>query len=63
LAPRDESESTGIGLTIIKKIVEIYGGKTWVQSKVGSGSTFFFTLPKTLSVTDNQKQLLTTSSC
>jgi PAS domain S-box-containing protein len=46
LAPRDESESTGIGLTIIKKIVEMYGGKTWVQSKVGSGSTFFFTLPK-----------------
>jgi signal transduction histidine kinase len=46
LAPRDESKSTGIGLTIIKKIVEMYGGKTWVQSKVGSGSTFFFTLPK-----------------
>jgi len=46
LAPRDEFESTGIGLTIIKKIVELYGGKTWVQSKVGSGSTFFFTLPK-----------------
>jgi signal transduction histidine kinase len=46
LAPRDESESTGIGLTIIKKIVEMYGGKTWVQSKVGEGSTFFFTLPE-----------------
>jgi PAS domain S-box-containing protein len=63
LAPRDESESTGIGLTIIKKIVEMYGGKTWVQSKVGEGSTFFFTLPKALSITDNQEQLLTTSSC
>jgi signal transduction histidine kinase len=62
LAPRDESESTGIGLTIIKKIVEMYGGKTWVQSKVGSGSTFFFTLPKILSVTNNEKQLLA-SSC
>jgi PAS domain S-box-containing protein len=46
LAPRDESESTGIGLTVIKKIVEMYGGKIWVQSKVGEGSTFFFTLPK-----------------
>jgi signal transduction histidine kinase len=46
LASRDESESTGIGLTIIKKIVEMYGGKTWVQSQVGEGSTFFFILPK-----------------
>jgi two-component system cell cycle sensor histidine kinase/response regulator CckA len=61
LAPRDESESTGIGLTIIKKIVEMYGGKTWVQSKLDSGSTFFFTLPKTLGVTNNEKQLLVSS--
>jgi len=46
LAPRDDFESTGIGLTITKKIVELYGGKIWVESKVGEGSTFFFTLPK-----------------
>jgi len=46
LASRDDFESTGIGLTITKKIVELYGGKVWVQSKVGEGSTFFFTLPK-----------------
>ena len=46
LSPQDEFESTGIGLTVIKKIVELYGGKVWVQSKVGQGSTFFFTLPK-----------------
>jgi len=46
LSSRDDFESTGIGLTITKKIVELYGGKIWVESKVGEGSTFFFTLPK-----------------
>jgi len=46
LKPRDEFESTGIGLTIVKKIVEMYGGKIWVESKVGEGSTFHFTLPR-----------------
>jgi PAS domain S-box-containing protein len=46
LAPRDEFESTGVGLTVTKKIVELYKGKIWVESKVGEGSTFFFTLPK-----------------
>lgn len=46
LSPRDEFESTGIGLSVVKKIVEMYGGKIWVESKVGYGSTFFFTLPK-----------------
>ena len=46
LSPRDHLEHTGVGLTITKKIVEFYGGKIWVQSKPGKGSTFFFTLPK-----------------
>jgi len=50
LASRDKSESTGIGLSIVKKIVELYGGRVWVTSKPGLGSTFCFTLPKLLEV-------------
>ena len=46
LAPRDEHESTGIGLSLVKKIVEHYGGRIWIESKVGRECTFFFTIPK-----------------
>jgi len=46
LSPRDERESTGIGLAVVKKIVELCGGSVRIESKVGEGATFCFTLPK-----------------
>jgi PAS domain S-box-containing protein len=45
LQPRDKVESTGIGLTIVKKIAEMHGGRVWVESEVGKGSIFYVTIP------------------
>jgi signal transduction histidine kinase len=42
-------EGTGIGLSIVKKIIDLAGGEIWVESEKGKGATFFFTLPKNIS--------------
>lgn len=53
---RNEYPGTGIGLATCKKVIDIYGGKIWLNSTVGVGTTFYFTVPKAIKTVQHYAQ-------
>ena len=54
LEPRDKVEGAGIGLSLVKKLVESQGGRVWIESMAGAGATFAFLWRKTASPAEGE---------